>query len=363
VPLDFGASAFNGDARFLEIRVRPGASGGAFTTLSPLQPITPAPYALALPGLSTQQNATSPNLIGGYKGNSVTNGVFGAAIGGGGYDSFTNRVTDNYNTVSGGSDNQAGDNTGTIGDRSHATVSGGSNNTASGALATIGGGNGNTASGSYSFIGGGVANVGGAAWAAVGGGTFNNVSNTGSTIAGGYQNTVSGFYSTVAGGRENNVPANLATVPGGLKASASHYGEMAYASGAFATAGDAQTSTFVLRNTTADATPTELFLDGSAARLAIANNRVVTFDILVVGVNTASGDSAGYRLAGVARNIAGTTSLVGSPNKIVLGEIVAAWDVNATADDASDVLIVQVTGSAATNIRWVASARTVEVAY
>src|SRR5262249_50376206 len=46
VSLDFGATAFNGDARWLEIGVRPGASTGNFTTLSPRQPLLPAPYAL-----------------------------------------------------------------------------------------------------------------------------------------------------------------------------------------------------------------------------------------------------------------------------------------------------------------------------
>lgn len=46
VPLDFGASPFSGEARWLEIAVRPGASSGAYTTLTPRQPLTAAPYAL-----------------------------------------------------------------------------------------------------------------------------------------------------------------------------------------------------------------------------------------------------------------------------------------------------------------------------
>lgn len=43
--LDFSLAAFNGQARWLEIRVRP-AGGGDFTTLSPRQNLTAAPYAL-----------------------------------------------------------------------------------------------------------------------------------------------------------------------------------------------------------------------------------------------------------------------------------------------------------------------------
>ncbi|GIW13648.1 MAG: hypothetical protein KatS3mg062_1087 [Tepidiforma sp.] len=46
VELDFGAAAFRGDARWLEIAVRPGSSTGAYTVLSPRQPVSPAPYAL-----------------------------------------------------------------------------------------------------------------------------------------------------------------------------------------------------------------------------------------------------------------------------------------------------------------------------
>ncbi|MFC1879594.1 hypothetical protein ACFLZW_06730 [Chloroflexota bacterium] len=46
VMLDFGPNAFDGDARWLEIGVRPGAETGAYTTLTERQQITPAPYAL-----------------------------------------------------------------------------------------------------------------------------------------------------------------------------------------------------------------------------------------------------------------------------------------------------------------------------
>ncbi|MCG3127948.1 MAG: hypothetical protein CHACPFDD_02821 [Phycisphaerae bacterium] len=44
--IDFGANPFDGKDLWLEIGVRPGASGGAYTTLSPRQPLTPTAYAL-----------------------------------------------------------------------------------------------------------------------------------------------------------------------------------------------------------------------------------------------------------------------------------------------------------------------------
>jgi hypothetical protein len=46
VDLDFGATAFAGDARWMELAVRPGASSGTFTVLSPRQSVSPTPYAL-----------------------------------------------------------------------------------------------------------------------------------------------------------------------------------------------------------------------------------------------------------------------------------------------------------------------------
>ncbi len=46
VQLDFGLAAFNGDARYLRIDVRSPAGGGAYTTLTPRQLLTAAPYAL-----------------------------------------------------------------------------------------------------------------------------------------------------------------------------------------------------------------------------------------------------------------------------------------------------------------------------
>jgi hypothetical protein len=180
VQLDFGVNAFNGEARFLEIVVNG-------TPLAPRQALTPSPHALALPGLYTQPNATSPNLIGGFSGNSVTAGVSGGTIGGGGQGGGggqTNRVTDDFGTVGGGRANRAGNNAGTASDAPHATVGGGSGNAASGAQATVGGGTGNNASG---------------AQATVPGGSGNNASGPGATVPGGTDNSAEGINSFAAG--------------------------------------------------------------------------------------------------------------------------------------------------------------------
>lgn len=59
VELDFGVS-FTGEALYLEIAVRPGASTGAYTTLTPRQAIQATPYALSLvPGARIDGNQAS----------------------------------------------------------------------------------------------------------------------------------------------------------------------------------------------------------------------------------------------------------------------------------------------------------------
>ena len=62
VPLYFGATLTdNYKAQFLEIGVRPGTSTGAFTVLTPRQPITSVPYAI-----NAQNAATATNVSGGF---------------------------------------------------------------------------------------------------------------------------------------------------------------------------------------------------------------------------------------------------------------------------------------------------------
>jgi len=220
VGLDFGGDIFIGDARWLEIRVKCSGDSG-FTTLTPPQALTPAPYALALPGLWTQQNSTSPNLIGGYNRNSVTAGVVGGTIGGGGGSGNTNRVTDDYGTVGGGLNNQAGDNAGTTSGAPHATVGGGYGNVASHEDVTIGGGYGNTASGFRSTIGGGTLNEATGAWTTVAGGALNIASGENDTIGGGYHNTASGGFATIGGGYGHTASGGSATIGGGYQNTAS----------------------------------------------------------------------------------------------------------------------------------------------
>ena len=259
VSLDFGASAFTGEARWLDITVRCPAGGGAFTQLTPRQALTPAPYALALPGLYTRQNATSPNLIGGYSGNVISPTVVGGVIAGGGNSGNPNTVIANYATVGGGERNTASDIGATVGggysntvSAFYATVGGGWGNTASDNSATVGGGDGNDASGVAATVGGGGFNTASGAGAFVGGGGWDGANSGGnqaagnaSTIGGGLGNSipVTGTYAVVAGGRGNEASGFAATVGGGDSNTANidwatvGGGERNTASGAYVTVG------------------------------------------------------------------------------------------------------------------------------
>jgi hypothetical protein len=180
--------------------------------------------------LWTQQNATSPNIIGGYSGNSVTSGVVGATIGGGGHAGFPNQVTSDFGVVGGGDHNTASGTVATVGggegntaSGDHATVAGGLSNTASGAWATIGGGQNNIVSGTVATVSGGLSNI--ASWdsATVGGGSSNTASNFAATVGGGYGNTASGGNAAVGGGLSNTASGWYATVGGGFYNTASGY--------------------------------------------------------------------------------------------------------------------------------------------
>jgi hypothetical protein len=191
VELDFGAGAFDGSPRFLEVSVDD-------TVLSPRQAIRPAPMALhALSGsgsgspftldpdtgkieylfddqvirfepMRDEFDRASPAIVMGHAANVAS--APGAVVSGGGFD-----FSPNFDLL-----NRALS--------IASTVAGGVGNTASGGVSTIGGGDGNTASGEGSTVGGGV---------------FNRASGRYSTVAGGWGNSASGDSSTVGAGSSN----------------------------------------------------------------------------------------------------------------------------------------------------------------
>jgi hypothetical protein len=165
------ASLFTQPNLQLRIWFNDGVHG--FAALDPAQNLTPAPYASfantasnLVSGLRVQPDNTygAPNVIGGSSANYVSNNVVGATIAGGGATVnhggpvYTNSVTADFGTVSGGYGNTAGPVAAVGGGYENtaggdgATVSGGANNTASNDGTTVSGGANNTASGQFATI-------------------------------------------------------------------------------------------------------------------------------------------------------------------------------------------------------------------
>ena len=68
VNLDFGSGIFTGEARWLEIGVRPGVETGDFQTLSPRQRIRAAPYAMSADLLDGEEASAFADVIHGHWG-------------------------------------------------------------------------------------------------------------------------------------------------------------------------------------------------------------------------------------------------------------------------------------------------------
>jgi len=175
-----------------------------------------------LQALRLEPNDTSPNLIGGYSGNSVVAGVYGVTIGGGGSSSNPNQVMNNFGVVGGGSGNIISGTYSTIGGGmdndvggSYSTVGGGLANTANGYQSTVSGGSGSEASGYQATVGGGFFNHATSNYATVGGGYSNYANGYGATVSGGYANFATGGLATVSGGESNSAIGDSATVSGG----------------------------------------------------------------------------------------------------------------------------------------------------
>lgn len=229
--------------------------------------------------------------------------------------------------------------------------------TASGTNSAVLGGFGNTASGSVSVVAGGAYN------SAIGTYSFST----------GQSNTARGAYSTIIGGRGNETTANASySVASGYQAEAAIEGKVAHASGRFSLDGDAQSGAFVLRSDTTDATPEALTATNSAAsttnQIILPNNSAYSFSGTIIARQQASAgsDYASWEIKGaLLRDGSAATTVLGNgiQNKLFASAGASAWAVALTADTTNGGLKIEVTGAAATNIRWVATVNTSEVTY
>jgi hypothetical protein len=237
----------------------------------------------------------------------------------------------------------------------NSTVLGGINNVSSGQFSVCVGGSGNSSTtGAANFTGSGTINTSSGAQSFVGAGRYNQSTSQSSVVVGGGLGTAG-----------NTASADQSAILGGLGGLANRYGMQSHASGSFSGttgSGDAQRARFVMRNKTTTNSAVELFLDGSATRLTIPSGKVLAFTINIAGVSSTGAAVAHYMRQYALKNVAGTTSEVYAP--ITIGtDNAAGTSIALSASDASDALVVNVTGTASTIWRWVASVDAVEIAY
>jgi hypothetical protein len=317
-----------------------------------------------------------------------------------------------YSTVAGGNTN--------IANGSYSAIGGGGSNTSAGTSSVVSGGNTNSAAGLGSAVCGGISNSANNSYSAVGGGTSNVVNGQYATVAGGNTNSASGLYATIPGGSNNiasgsaasclgggdgTASANFATTVGGNVCTASGQyavtlggnGSLSNAEGSLVlggvggttrlivgnavspacsapistNAGTQQTATLLLGVQTTNATATVLRSNTSAAsgtnQVILPNNSAYYFRGELIAGKTAAGDTKGWYIEGVIKRgaNAASTAIVGtaSVTSLYADAGAATWAVTATADTTLGGLKIEVTGQAATTIRWVCQIRTTEMTF
>lgn len=286
----------------------------------------------------------------------------------------------NYNTASGQESSVGGGYQNTASGL-QSRVGGGSQNTASSDYTTVGGGFGNSSTGNRGTVAGGSANTNNSYAATVGGGFGNSASNSYATVSGGISNTASGDRSTVIGG-SNNTASGTYSIAGGVNSVANGIGSVALGLNANSNGvqgrssycyagwanGDAQSSIFIMRMRTTDATLSTLTSDGTGAsstnQVILSNNSSIRFKGTIVAKQTSSTNAAAWDIDGlIVRGAnAGTTTLLIS--NVVLVQNTPGWGTPAlSTDTVQGGLKIQIQGLAGTNIQWVGDIKTTEVIY
>ena len=215
----------------------------------------------------------------------------------------------------------------------------------------------------------------------------NNTSSYGATgassVAIGYQGKATAF-GAVSLGRGTQATANYSLASGFNSVASASYGvalgyeattytqtSIAFSAGSFSgIAGQHQGRIFAFRQRTTDATPKVLVTDGGSSgstndQIILPNNSAYAFHGTIVARQQASAGTAcaAWKIEGLIRRegSAGTTVLVNSATTVL--DNTPAWGMALSADTTNGGLKIEVTGAAATNIRWVATVHTSEVTY
>jgi len=271
----------------------------------------------------------------------------------------------------------------------HSVVSGGLNSAAIGVSSFVGGGDTCLASGGQSFSGGGSSNTASSSNAAVVGGNSSTASGSSSAVVGGSSNTASGGYSAVLSGSFNTSGGFYSVVSGYSNSANSDYSAVIGGSSGSTKSirgnlvfpasnepispilGVQQLGTLLLGRQTTNATATVLTSNTSAAattnQVILPNNSAYTFQGTCIANVTGGGTTSGWKFEGVIKRgaNAASTTLVAAVTPTVIAQDAGAstWVLAITADTTNGGIKVEVTGAAATTIRWVVKIETTEVTF
>lgn len=234
-------------------------------------------------------------------------------------------------------------------------------------LQTVRGVNTQVASGSNSVIIGGYSNTASGATSVVLGGSNCKAEGSTCSVAGGWYNVASGKHSIAVGGATNIASGEYASVHG-YSGVANKRSQVAIGLDQFTTVADMQYSYLGFAGATTTATTTEIFLSNqSNIRATIPNNTTWAADIDIVARSSGGTENAYFkrRLVIQKGTTAASTALIGSVELVstIASTGASTWAVTLSADTTNGALKLEVTGVAATNIRWVAKVSLVEVGF
>ena len=201
-------------------------------------------------------------------------------------------------------------------------------------------------------------------------GTFGTVASGAQAVAIGYLAEATDTYS-LALGYNSEADARYAVAYGEAKTQGVRY-RHAFGGDAFSNTGDCQAGLFILKTETTDATSDVLTTDTltpqAINQIILPNNSAYSFSGTIIARQQAAGGSnyASWEIKGALLRDANAASTVlgnGIVNKLYATAGASAWAVALSADTTNGGLKVEVTGAAATNIRWVATVHTSEVTY
>jgi hypothetical protein len=257
---------------------------------------------------------------------------------------------------------------------SQSVAVGGLTNTASGTNSAVIGGSSNTASSIASAVIGGASNSANTGNnSVVIGGNANNATGNSAVVVGGSSNNASGFSSVVLGGSGSFSNANSSTVICGQGATARSINSVGvfHNFNALGGTGFSQSEVLILAAETTNATLTSLRSDAFTAattnQLVLPNNSAYYVRGSCIANVTGGGNTKAWSFeAAIKRGAnAASTAIVGAVIKNIVAADAGAstWDITVSANTTNGCLQVQVTGQAATTIRWTCRLDSTEVAF